>query len=53
MIHRILIEPFATREEALNAEQAAIRDEFPKFNAIHNGRRHPNQELGAGWMADA
>jgi Arm DNA-binding domain len=45
MIHRILIEPFATREEALAAEQAAIRNEFPRFNAVHNRHRHPVQEL--------
>jgi Arm DNA-binding domain len=35
-IHRIVIEPFATREEALAAEQAAIATEFPKYNVIHN-----------------
>jgi hypothetical protein len=47
MISRILIEPFATREEALAAEQAAIRDEFPKYNTTHNRRRHPIEELRA------
>jgi hypothetical protein len=46
MICRILIEPFATREEALTAEQLAIRAEFPKFNAVHNGQRQPIEELG-------
>jgi hypothetical protein len=45
MITRILIEPFATREEALAAEEAAIRNEFPRFNTTHNDRRHPIQEL--------
>jgi Arm DNA-binding domain len=45
MICRILIEPFDTREEALAAETIAIRTEFPKFNLIHNRRRHPFQEL--------
>ena len=45
MICRIVIEPFATREAALTAEQYAIRTEFPKFNATHNGQRHPIQEL--------
>jgi Arm DNA-binding domain len=45
MIFRIVIEPFATREEALVAEETAIRDEFPKFNGTHNGRRHPTQEI--------
>jgi hypothetical protein len=45
MICRILIEPFATREEALRAEEEAIRSEFPKFNSTHNARRHPFQEL--------
>jgi hypothetical protein len=48
LIHRIVIEPFTTREEALEAEQLAIRNEFPKFNAMHNGKRHPTQELGFG-----
>jgi hypothetical protein len=46
MIHRILIEPFETREEALVAEALAIRNELPKFNDTYNGRRHPIQELG-------
>jgi predicted GIY-YIG superfamily endonuclease len=41
----IVIEPFATREEALEAERVAIRNEFPKFNRIHNGHRTPEQEL--------
>ena len=44
-IMRILIEPFASREEALQAEACAIREEFPKFNIIHNRRRHPALEL--------
>ena len=30
---------------ALAAEKVAIRTEFPKFNSMHNGRRHPFQEL--------
>jgi hypothetical protein len=47
LICRILIEPFATREEALAAEQTAIRNEFPKFNVVLNGKRHPVQELTA------
>jgi hypothetical protein len=38
-ICKILIEPFATREEALAAEEFAIRTEFPRFNTTHNGRR--------------
>jgi hypothetical protein len=37
MISRIVIEPFATREEALAAEEAAIRDEFPKFRRMGGG----------------
>jgi hypothetical protein len=45
MITRILIEPFETREVALAAEELAIRNEFPKFNAMHNDKRHPIQEL--------
>ena len=38
MICRIVIEPFETREQALEAEQIAIKSEFPKFNTTHNGR---------------
>jgi hypothetical protein len=45
MICRILIEPFETRELALAGEEAAIRDEFPRFNTAHNKRRHPFQEI--------
>jgi Arm DNA-binding domain len=37
MIFQIVIEPFAAREEALAAEQLAIRTEFPRFNDVHNG----------------
>ena len=45
MICHIVIEPFATREQALAAERRAIRKEFPKFNTAHNRQRHPIQEL--------
>jgi hypothetical protein len=45
LILKILIEPFATREEALDAEERAIREEFPRFNKTHNRRRHPANEL--------
>jgi hypothetical protein len=45
LIHRIVIEPFMTREEALAAEQFAIRTEYPKFNTVHNQRRPPHREL--------
>jgi hypothetical protein len=44
MISYILIEPFETRKQAIAAEEAAIRDEFPRFNTTHNKRRHPFQE---------
>jgi hypothetical protein len=44
-IVEILIEPFVSREEALEAEVQAIREEFPRFNAAHNRRRSPFQEL--------
>jgi hypothetical protein len=44
-ICQIVIEPFATREEALEAERNAIKAEFPKFNTTHNGHRHPFQEV--------
>ena len=37
MICRIVIEPFEIREQALEAEQIAIKSEFPKFNTVHNG----------------
>jgi hypothetical protein len=45
MILRILIEPFASRQEALSAETRAIREEFPRFNKVHNRRRHAMEEL--------
>lgn len=41
----IVVEPFETREELLEAEHDAIRTEFPKYNQIANGHRHPIQEL--------
>jgi hypothetical protein len=41
----ILVEPFATREEALAAEDEAIRAEFPKHNIKLNRPRHPLREL--------
>jgi hypothetical protein len=41
----IIVEPFETREELLEAERDAILNEFPKYNQIPNGRRHPVQEL--------
>jgi hypothetical protein len=39
-IYQIVIEPFASREELLEAEQLAIRTEFPKFNRVHNERQY-------------
>jgi hypothetical protein len=45
MLVKILIEPFVTREEALAAEERAIRDEFPRFNKTHNQRLCPLDEL--------
>ena len=41
----IVIEPFATREESLAAEEEAIRSEFPKFNVTHNRTRNPFREI--------
>jgi hypothetical protein len=41
----IVVEPFATREELLEAERDAIRAEFPKYNQVTNGYRHPIQEI--------
>jgi predicted GIY-YIG superfamily endonuclease len=49
-IYRILIEPFETRAEALAAEKLAIRTEFPRFNARHNGRHDPVAELTRGGL---
>jgi hypothetical protein len=48
LIHRIVIEPFENREAALEAEEIAIRLEFPKFNTTHNGRRHLGREIARG-----
>ena len=44
-IYQIIIEPFATREEALEAEQQAIRTEYPKYNLIYNNRSNPLREV--------
>jgi hypothetical protein len=44
-IHRIVLEPFATREQAIAAERLAIDTEFPKFNTVHNGRSNPLRRL--------
>jgi hypothetical protein len=44
-VYKILVEPFATREEALTAEEFAIQTEFPKFNSRLNARRHPVHEM--------
>jgi Arm DNA-binding domain len=41
----ILVEPFATREELLEAEREAILNEFPKYNRVLNKHRHPVQEM--------
>jgi hypothetical protein len=41
----IAIEPFATREEALAAEEEAIRAEYPKYNVRLNRSRHPVREM--------
>jgi len=35
-VNRIETEHFETRERALNAEQAAIRAEKPRYNVVHN-----------------
>jgi hypothetical protein len=40
-----VIEPFASREQALEAEQIAIRTEWPRYNVTHNGHRHPVADL--------
>jgi hypothetical protein len=37
-IYQILVEPFAYREELIEAEAYAIKTEFPKFNHTHNDR---------------
>jgi Arm DNA-binding domain/GIY-YIG catalytic domain len=45
-IYQIIIEPFATREEALEAERVAIKTEHPKYNIIYNNRTDfPFQDL--------
>jgi predicted GIY-YIG superfamily endonuclease len=44
IVCRILIEPFATREEAIAAEQATILTEYPKHNIALN-HRHPATEM--------
>jgi hypothetical protein len=44
MIAKVLVEPFATRAEVLEAETFAIQTEHPIFNKIHNDR-NPLKEL--------
>ncbi len=44
-IHRIEVEPFETREEALEAERLAIQQEFPKHNSMHNSRARLGREI--------
>lgn len=44
-IFQIVIEPFATRENAMAAEEAAIRNEHPKHNTTHNKYRKLVNEL--------
>ena len=46
-IYQIVVEPFESRDELLEAEKAAIATEFPKFNKSHNGRRHDVRHRGA------
>jgi len=41
LVCTITIEPFATREEVIAAEQLAIETEFPKYNQTYNGRALP------------
>jgi predicted GIY-YIG superfamily endonuclease len=45
-IYQIIVEPFETREELLEAECAAIRNEFPKFNQTLNGHRQSDARTG-------
>jgi Arm DNA-binding domain len=44
-IFQIVIEPFATREDAIEAEESAIRNEHPKYNTTHNKYRKFENEL--------
>jgi hypothetical protein len=37
-IYQIIIEPFASRAELIEAEALAIKSEYPKFNKVHNDR---------------
>jgi hypothetical protein len=46
-IFRIVIEPFESREAALEAERQAIREEYPKFNGTHNGARGAGREIAS------
>jgi hypothetical protein len=34
----VAIEPFATRDELIEAEMIAIKAEFPRFNKVYNTR---------------
>jgi hypothetical protein len=37
-IFQIVIEPFASREELIEAEELAIKSEYPRYNKTHNDR---------------
>jgi hypothetical protein len=37
-IYQIVIEPFGSREELIEAEAIAIKTEYPKYNKAHNDR---------------
>jgi hypothetical protein len=37
-IYQIVIEPFGSREELIEAEAIAIKTEYPRYNKVHNDR---------------
>jgi len=45
MIYQIIIEPFETREAALEAEHHANRTEYPKFNVVYNDHSNVGREI--------
>lgn len=47
-IARVTVEHFATRDDALQAEERAIKVERPRFNVVHNNTNKPSRRKYSG-----
>lgn len=52
-VARMEIEHFASRRQALEAEEAAIKDERPRYNVVHNRQTAAPAALCVTWHCDA